>query len=126
MEMRKLSTWLASAGLVFGMGMMAGPALAAPVGNIGGLQQQANSDIEPVHYRGHYRYSRRGCWRHHGHWHCPRYRRYAYYDYPSYGGYYPSYGYGPAFAFSFGGGRHWGGHRHWGGGHRFHGGRGRW
>jgi hypothetical protein len=124
--MRKLSKLLASAGLLLGGGLLAAPASAGPMGNLGGLQQPAKSNAEPVHYR---RYSHRGCWRHRGHWHCPRrgYRRYAYYDYPYYGGYYPTYGYGPTIAFSFGGGRHFhGGHRHWGG-RRFHGGwRGRW
>lgn len=127
--MRKLSTWLASAGLLLGVGLLAGPASAGPVGNLGGLQQQANSNVEPVHYR---RYSHRGCWRNRGHWHCPRgYRRYAYNDYPYYsGGYgaYPYYGYGPSIAFSFGGGgRHfYGGGRHFGGRHFHRGGRGRW
>ena len=122
--MRNLSTWLASA-VLLGAGLLAGPASAGPVSNLGGLQQEANSNVEPVHYR---RYSHRGCWRHHGHWHCPRgYRRYAY-AYPYYGGYsaYPYYGYGPSIAFSFGGGRHFHGGRHFGG-HRFHrGGRGPW
>jgi hypothetical protein len=119
--MSKLSTLLASAGLVIGIGLLAGPASAGPLGNLGGLQQQANPAVESVGYR---RYSHRGCWRHRGHWHCPRYRRYSYYDYgypyydAYYGGPYYGYGWGPSVAFSFGGGRHWGG------GHRFHGGRG--
>jgi hypothetical protein len=121
--MRKLSTWITSAGLLLGTELLAAPASAGPASNLAGLQKQASSDVEPVHYR---RYSRRGCWWHRGHWHCPRYRRYAYYDYPSYGGYYPYYYGGPTFAFSFGGGRHWGGHRHWGGRHFHRGGRGRW
>jgi hypothetical protein len=121
--MRKLPTWIASAGLLLGTALWAAPASAGPASNLAGLQKQASSDVEPVHYR---RYSRRGCWWHRGHWHCPRYRRYAYYDYPYYGGYSPYYYGGPAFAFSFGGGRHWGGHRHWGGRHFHRGGRGRW
>lgn len=132
--MRKLSTWLASAGLLLGVGLLAGPASAGPVGNLGGLQQQANSNVEPVHYRRYHRYSRSGCWWAHGHWHCPRYRRHVRHHYPYYGGY--GYG-GPSIAFSFGGGHHYGGHR-WGGGRHFygghrwggrrfhHGGRGRW
>jgi hypothetical protein len=122
--MRKLPTWITSAGLLLGTALWAAPTSAAPASILAGLQKQANSDVEPVHYR---RYSRRGCWWHRGHWHCPRYPRYAYYDYPYYGGYYPPYYYGgPAFAFSFGGGRHWGGHRHWGSRHFHRGGRGRW
>jgi hypothetical protein len=126
--MRKLSTWLASAGLLLGAGLLTGPASAGPVGNLGGLQQHTGSNMEPVHYRRYHRhYSRHGCWWAHGHWHCPRYRRYVRYHYPYHGGYrrhYYGYG-GPTIAFSFGGGRHfygghrWGDHRHyhrgWGG-----------
>ena len=110
--MTKLS-WLCSAALLFTVGAFAAPASAAPVGNLSGLAQE-NSSVETVHYG-------RRCWRHRGHWHCPSYRRYSYYDYgyPRYGAYYGGgypyygYGYGPSIAFSFGGGRHWGG-RHWG------------
>ena len=114
--MRKLSKWLSSAGLLLGAGLLAGPASAGPVGNLGGLQVPQTSDVEQVHYR------RGGCWRHRGHWHCPRGRRYSYYD----SGYYPPYpyyyGYGPTIAFSFGGGRHFHGGRRFGGGRHFHGG----
>lgn len=123
--MTRLSTWLSSAALMFGAGVLTTPASAAPLGNVS-IQTQGN--VESVHYR-------RGCYRHRGHLHCPSYRRHSYYDYdygyPRYGAYYGGgypyygYGYGPSIAFSFGGGRHYGGGHRWGGG-RHWGGRGRW
>ncbi len=111
--MNKLSTWLGSAALVCGFGLLASPASAAPLGNVGGVQSSPEtSNVEPVRYRG-------GCYRHRGHLHCPSHRRYSYYDdYPYYGSGY-GYGYGPSIGFSFGGGG-----RHWGGGGHHHGGRG--
>ena len=109
--MTRLSTWLSSAALLLGAGLLASPASAAPAGGLTGLQVQHTSDVAQVHYRGG-----RRCWRHRGHWHCRRgLRRYGYYA-PYYEPY-PYYGYGPVIGFSFGGGRHF-----HGGGRHFHGG----
>ena len=117
--MTRLSTWLSSAALLLGAGLLAGPASAGPAGNLTGLQVPHTSNVDQVHYRGG-----RRCWRHRGHRHCGRaFRRYGYYAAPYYDAY-PSYGYGygPTIGFSFGGSRHFhGGGRHHGGG-RFHGG----
>ena len=90
------------------LGMYAAPVSAAPLANVQGLETEAGTAAEPVHYR---RYRR--CWRHHGHWHCRR----AHYR-PYYYGYAPGYySYGPRFGLYFGGHRrHWG---HWGHRHRY-------
>jgi hypothetical protein len=108
-EMKLKQLMLGTAGAVM-IGMLAGPAAAAPaIGS--GLKTAAteNSGVEKAAYR--------RCWWHHGHRHC-RYvsRGYRYYGYAPYydGGYY-GYGYGPSLGLYFGGGhRHWGHrHRHW-------------
>src|SRR5688572_12212867 len=119
--MTKLTRWLSSAALLLGVGLLTGPASAAPVGSLTGLEVPHTSNVEPVHYR-----RGRRCWRHRGHWHCRRaFRRYGYYAVPYYYEPYPYYyGYGPTIGFSFGGGRHFHGGRHHGGGHFHRGGRG--
>ena len=115
----RLSVWLPLAGaLAVGLGAM--PVEAAPLGIVSDGPRTAASEetgTTLVHRR---------CYRHRGHWHCPRHvRRYhRYYDQPHYSYYrdpYPYYhgghgprfygGYGPSFGFYFGGRRGWG--RHW-------------
>jgi hypothetical protein len=89
--MRSASS-LGSAMAVFVL-MLVAPAQAAPVG--GSAQNLSevtgpNADIVQVRHR---------CYRHRGHWHCPRHGRYyRYYD-------------GPGFYFNFGPRRHH--HRHY-------------
>lgn len=114
--MTRLSTWLSSAALVLGVGLLAAPASAAPAGALTGLQVPAeSSNVEQVTY------GSRGCWRHRGHWHCPSYG--SYYD-DDYSYYQPYYGYGPLIGFWHGsGGRHFHGGQRNRGAH-FHGGRG--
>jgi hypothetical protein len=118
--MKTLLKWLSPAALVLGAGLLAGPAAAAPLGNVGALETANDSVVDSVHYR------HRRCWRHRGHWHCRRgFRRYVY-SAPYYYEPYPYYSYGPVIGFSFGGGRHFH-HRRFHGRHfhgrHFHGGR---
>jgi hypothetical protein len=93
------SLTLASAALA--LGLLTVPASAAPVSNLKGIEADASTQAETVHYR-------RRCWWHRGHMHCRR-------GYSRHYGYAPYYGYGPSFGFHFGGGRHhhWRRHRHW-------------
>ena len=112
--MAKRSTWLASAAILLGAGLFAGPAVAGPA-SLGGLQVPHTSNVDQVTYR-----SGRRCWWHRGHRHCERaFRRYGYYNTPYYNAY-PHYGYGfgPTLGFSYGGGRYFRGS----GRHHFHGG----
>lgn len=61
---------------------------------------------------------RHGCYRHRGHWHCPRHHR-RHHHHHGYYGYAPGfYGYGPSFRFNFGRHRHHHGHHHHHRGHR--------
>ena len=106
--MSKLSGLVSSAAILFGAGLLAGPASAGPASGLAGLAETPSS-VELVHSR---------CWRHRGHWHCPGGVRHSYYGgYPYYGAYAPYYGYGPTIGFSFGsrgfyrGGHHFRGHR---------------
>ena len=109
----KLRLWLPIAG-VLAAGVAPLPASAAPL-SMDAMRAAAGEEAgtTAVHYGG------RRCYRHRGHWHCPRHvRRYhRYYDGPYYSSYrepYPYYygSYGPSFGLYIGGGRGWG-RRHW-------------
>ena len=76
--------WLLSAIGAAALGLLAVPAQATPVGALTGngpaAQEAGASGAEQVRHR---------CYRHRGHWHCPRHRSRAY------GGYY---GYAPFYS----------------------------
>ena len=92
--MRSASS-LASAMAILVLVLLA-PVQAAPVGGRAQTLSEvtgANADIVQVRHR---------CYRHRGHWHCPRHGHYQHY-------------YGPGFYFDFGPRRHYRHHhrRHW-------------
>ena len=92
----KHASWLAGAIAALGLALLTAPGQAAPAGGLAGDLKSAAGDgtqIEQVRHR---------CYRHRGHWHCPRH------------GYY--YNYGPGVNFYFGPRRHH--HRHHGHHHR--------
>lgn len=102
--MTKSAIWVLLAGFTV---VGASSASAAPVGPSSPVTASEAKGTTQVHKR---------CYRHRGHWHCPRYTRYyryRYYDGPYYG-YYSRpyyYSYGPSFGIYFGGRRGW--HGHW-------------
>jgi hypothetical protein len=91
------ASFLAGAIAALGLTFLAAPAQAGPAGGIvGGLNTtvREGTQIEQVRHR---------CYRHRGHWHCPRHQYYR--------------PYGPGIYFNFGSRRHDHGynrrHRHW-------------
>jgi hypothetical protein len=90
---------LAGAVVALGLTLVAAPGEAAPVGGVAGDLKTAAGEVAPIEQVRH------RCYRHRGHWHCPRHRYYRPY-------------YGPGVYFNFGPRRHYHGHhRH----HRHHG-----
>jgi hypothetical protein len=95
----KYANSLAGAIAALGLTFLAAPGQAAPAGGLtGGLEAAAgeSTQVEQVRHR---------CYRHRGHWHCPRHRHYRR-------------DYGPGFYFNFGPRRQYHGHRHHGHHHR--------
>jgi hypothetical protein len=93
-----MSKTIMLAAAALGLGLLAAPASAAPVGNLGGIETNTSA-AEKAHYG-------RRCWRHRGHVHCSRgYHRRYYYGGPRY--YRRHYGYAPGFFFHFGPRRHY-------------------
>ena len=100
--MTKKLIWAIIAGAL--LASTAGPVNAAPVGPSTLVDASEESGTTQVRHR---------CYRHRGHWHCPRHSRYyRYYDRPYHGYYRPYYrphyyGHGPGFGIYFGGRRGW-------------------
>ena len=99
----RLRHWLVSAIGAAALGLLVVPAQAAPVGALTGngpaAQEAGTSEAEQIRHR---------CYRHRGHWHCPRHRGarvYGYYGYAPY--------YSPGIALYIGPRHRHRHHRHW-------------
>lgn len=94
----RFANWIVSSGTVLALGFMVQPAAAAPaLGGIGSVGTQTAATEQVRHE----------CYRHRGHWHCPRHSR-RYYNYYGYAPYY----YGPGIHFEFGSRHRHRHHRH--------------
>lgn len=96
----RMSSWLASAVGAAALAFVVMPAQAAPSTAATGntvAQGVAAPEVDQVRHR---------CYRHRGHWHCPRHRHYRSYGYSPY-----YYGGGPSFGLYIGPG-YGHGHRH--------------
>lgn len=67
---------LAGAIIALGLTLLAVPVQAAPAGGLVGDLKTAAGDGTPIEQVRH------RCYRHRGHWHCPRHGYYRYYDSP--------------------------------------------